>query len=109
MKAIAITTNAARNELLRKKLFWAMLAFIFLTSIGYALLVNATVRNIVSREKDQKELTQLQSSIAKLESEQIALKSGIDQAKAKEMGFHEVQDPQYVSFKSPSDTVSINR
>lgn len=105
MKSHSITY---KYETFLARTFWVLLALILVTLLCYGYLVNKTVLNIVSRQSDQGQFTELQSRIAELEAQQIVIKSTIDEQKAIALGFHEVTDPHYVSVKKNSDTVSFD-
>ena len=108
MKSIALSTT--KYDTLIHRTFWALVAMVFLTISCYTFLVNKTVLNVVSREKDQTQLSQIRSRIAELETEQIAIKEGIDEQKAAELGFIEMADPQYFSVADTNiGRVSYNR
>lgn len=103
MKSLSITY---KYETLRVRTFWTLLVLILCVLLCYGYLVNKTVLNIVSRQSDQSQLTDLQSQIAELEAKQIELRSQIDEQKAVALGFHEVVEPHYVSVKANAETVS---
>ncbi len=108
MKTIAITAH--KYDILLQRTFWALVGMILLTIACYTVLVNKTVLNVASREKEQSQLSQVRSQIAELETQQIALKEGIDEKKAAELGFIEIADPQYLSVADTNiGRVSYNR
>ena len=108
MKTLTLSTT--KYDTLVRKTFWALVSMIVIAVLSYTILVNKTVLNIVSREKDQSQLSQIRTHVAELETEQIALKETVDEEMAAQLGFHEVQDPQYLSLGETTATqVSYNR
>lgn len=92
-----IKTYALRPT--EQKLFYGLLAAMFLFSIIYGYFVNATIVNIVERKDMQYEAGELHASISNLEREHGLLRQRITYGYAHELGFSEPEKYVYVSEK----------
>lgn len=90
------------------QMFWLVVFSIVLTLTTYAFLINKTVSNIVSRQNNSAELSSLNSKIAELETEHIQLQNSISPEYAKQLGFNDVTNPQYISLAKSAPSLSLN-
>jgi hypothetical protein len=80
-----------------QKMFWLLSALIFCSLVFYMYVISSTILNIVARETSERDVKLVNSSISELESEYIALGKGLDLNNAKNLGYREVSEIDYVS------------
>jgi hypothetical protein len=84
----------------KQALFW-MFAALVVTLFGlYIYFINATVFNVVTREKLETHIADLNTHVSEIEIENIALKNSITLDRATALGFTESRDTIFVSRTS---------
>ncbi len=91
----------------RTAAFWVLSAACLLSLVTYVYAVNATAHNVSLRASLERESTELNTELATLEFQYIALKSGVTLETAHEYGFTEVKEPLYVS-RGENNSLSFN-
>ena len=81
-------------------LFWGAVFFIGLFALLYVYLINATVLNVVAREKATKQIASLTSQVSDLELVNTTYKNNLTLDKAKAEGFQESNHVTFVSRES---------
>ena len=81
----------------KKKVFWALLCLIAVSSAVYFYAISTTIVHTSARERVEREVTELTARQGETEFGYIELKNRIGLEKARELGFHEVKKPLYVS------------
>ncbi|MFA5830388.1 MAG: hypothetical protein WC878_01000 [Candidatus Paceibacterota bacterium] len=80
-----------------QKMFWLFATLIFCTLVFYMYVISSTILNIVARETAERDVKSANSVISVLESEYIALGRNLDLNNAKDLGYREVAEVDYVS------------
>ncbi|MEK7644797.1 MAG: hypothetical protein AAB391_00530 [Patescibacteria group bacterium] len=108
MNAIIYHTNQlTKNELFIQRVCIAVLALIFCSALSYGYMINATIGNVVARQKAQSSITKLSAELATLETTHLQLKNNIGPSLAVQLGFVDVADPHFVSYNQ-SQSLSLN-
>lgn len=107
-------TKAFKNKIsnienLEKKLFWSIAMLIIIFSGLYLYSVNQTIINVVERQNIEKQIAGINSRISDTEVSYMNLKNNINYEFAVSKGFVKVSNEKYVSRKSSSDNLSVNR
>lgn len=84
----------------RKGIFWSAVCCLVVLCGMYMYLINATVLNVVAREKYENQIADLSSKVGDLEFKNIALKNSITIDKATLLGFVETTDVTFISRDS---------
>ena len=107
----SISIAVAHTQDLEKKLFWSLIAMLVLMLVMYVFFVNATVMNIVGRQTAERAASSVNSHISDLESQYLALASGITPEYAHSIGFAETKTEAYATRKvfTMADTGSLTR
>lgn len=92
---------------IEKKIFWSLSITLVLCIAFYIFFINATVRNVVSRQNLEAEASRLTVAIGEKEFEYISLRNAITLPLAYSLGFVEAGDKIYVS-RTPKTLVSYN-
>ena len=93
-------------ELNREKtIFWTLLGILLLCVGFYMYSINATIRNIVSRENLEKESATLSLKISSQEFKYITMHNSVTLPLAYSRGFKDVSEKTFVS-KQSKDIVS---
>lgn len=92
---------------LRAKVFWSLALIAFASVILYIYGVNATARNIASRQHLERELLELSHSVQALEFSYIKLANNVTLESAYERGFKEEKTPLFVS-RSKAQALTLN-
>ncbi len=87
--------------------FWTMVTVSFLSLFIYIYAVNATARNIVTRQGLEKQIASASANLNSLEFAYIELKNDVTIELAYLYGFKEVKNPLYVS-RTNSTSLSYN-
>jgi hypothetical protein len=85
----------------RVHFFWVMIAISILSLCLYVYAINATARNIATRQGLEKQAVNISANLNPLEFAYIELKNNVTIELAYQYGFKEVKDPLYVSRTNP--------
>lgn len=98
MKAAIIKAN---RVVFNERAFWLILALVVILVIGYIYFIHATVQNVAARQRAEKALTEVTSSIASLESNYMSLTGSVNITEAYSMGFKNtsVEETKFVKRK----------
>ncbi len=108
MNAIIYHTNQlTKNEIFIQRVSIAILALILCSFLSYGYLINATIGNVVARQKAQSSISKLSAELAILETAHLQLKNRIDPSLAIQLGFVEVAEPRFVAYNQ-SQSLSLN-
>jgi len=91
-----------------KNIFWTLVLLVIAGFSFYLYCVSVTTLNVVSRQKLEKEIFSIQSTIGSLESEYMSKKNNISIEYAYSLGFKDVSKVTYINKKSLSKTLSFN-
>ena len=87
---------------------WVIIGFMSALVLTYGLLLNATVMNAVSTNQMKKQVEQLTSSVANLESSYLSAKENLTLEYAKSIGFSE--SSKNIAYVNKSlESFSFNR
>ena len=81
----------------RVRFFWTMVVVSILSIFIYVYAVNATARNIVTRQSLERQIGNISANLNSLEFAYIELKNNVTIELAYYYGFKEVKNPLYVS------------
>jgi hypothetical protein len=81
----------------RAKTFWTLVTISVACLVVYIYAVNATVHNTVTRVALQEQNAAIATKIGEMEFSYIGLKNNISLAVAYTRGFHNVDEPIYIS------------
>ncbi len=84
----------------RRGIFWSMVAMAVLLFGLYVYFINATVFNVITREKLEEHIADLTTNVSKIEFQNITLKNSVTLDKAATLGFAESNDTIFVSRSS---------
>lgn len=107
-------TKAIKNKILgienlERKLFWYFALFIIVFSGLYLYFINQTIINVVERQNNEKRIARVNSQISDLEVSYLDLKNRINMDYALSKGFVKVSNEKYMSRKTFSGNLSVNR
>jgi hypothetical protein len=94
------------HKISTRVLFYAIATSLVLTFALYAYLVNKTIMNVVAREKTEREIASLSSSIGELEFKYMTAKNNITLDLAYAHGFHDATPSKFISRKA--EALSLN-
>jgi hypothetical protein len=93
----------------KKPAVWLLLIANLVMAGGYAYAVNRTVFNVVATTKAQKNLAEVNTSIADLESHYITVRNKITLDFAYSQGFQDASKKQiFIAKKTQSSSLSFN-
>ncbi|TAK57892.1 hypothetical protein EPO17_00785 [Patescibacteria group bacterium] len=106
-------TEQIKNQIqnvsrLEQKIFFGLIAILFILFSIYGFLLKTTVHNIVLRENFGKERATLVSHVADLNANYIALKNSITLEVAYSRGFKPASEPHFISKQNTAKTLSFN-
>ncbi len=108
MNAIIYHTNQlTKDETFIQRACFAVLVFIFCSAVSYGYMINATIGNIVARQKAQTGIAAISAELAMLETKHLDLKNRIDPSLAASLGFVAVAEPRFVTYNQ-SQSLSLN-
>lgn len=81
----------------RIRFFWVLVAISILSLFIYIYAINATARNIATRQGLERQIAKISTGLDSLEFAYIELKNNITIEIALQHGFREVSSPLYVS------------
>lgn len=85
-----------------------MSAFLFLTLISYAYLLNLTIKDVVFLDENEQQMTELRPTLSTLENEYLAKGKALTLERAYAMGFIDASTPIYLSRGTLSAELSLN-
>ena len=89
------------------KIFWTLSSVLMLLVLTYGYMLNATILNVVARQKSQNDIASLSSDIGNLETSYIALQNNVNIDLAYSMGFKDVSNPQFLYRNSSAIGLSL--
>lgn len=92
----------------RVRFFWVLVAISILSLSLYIYAVNATARNIATRQNLEREVAKIATTLDSLEFAYIGLKNDVTIELAYSYGFQEVKSPLYVSRARGASSLSFN-
>lgn len=98
-KTRALTMNKTTNYIL--------LTFIFVATLFYIYFVNTTIRTVTLLEKTKKEMGSLNVDVSEMESKRLSAEDNISVAKAKLLGFVEINYPTFIMKNSQKTSLSL--
>lgn len=84
----------------RKGIFWALAVVLVVLCGMYMYFINATVLNVVARERYENQIAEMTSKVSDLEFKNITLKNSITMDKASTLGFIETSNVTFISRDS---------
>ena len=87
-----VIMNGATNRIL--------LIFIFAAILSYVYFANITVRTLTILEKTKKQMQSLSIEVSEMESQRLSIENNINEGKALQMGFIEVNNPIFITRKT---------
>lgn len=100
--------NKFINQISIEAVFWSGIGLILILFVVYGMLINQTVRNIVSREKIIGEIAEINSKIADYESKLLTLSNAVTLEVAYEKGFVDVKNVIYLKKRQSVGSLSFN-
>jgi len=91
-----------------RTLFFVLLSLLVLVFLAYVFLVNKTVMNVVERERVEKDIASLSSSMGELEFKYIGLKNSITLDLAYEKGFSDAIPTSFLAREKSVPGLSYN-
>jgi len=88
--------NTVTKQYTNARAFWALALIIALAAGVYFYAINQTVRNVVERKQIREEIVALRGDIGNLEFRYIDAKNEITRDTARQLGFHQAEQPEYV-------------
>ena len=109
MVAQIIQKQIKNIEYEEKKIFWIFfLAFVFFI-ISYGFLLNSTMKNIMSKQNMEKEMTSLSSKVNSLEFAYLNIKNSITLELAQTKGFVLVSSDKFAIINSTQKNLSLSK
>lgn len=108
MVAQIIKRQIDRIEYREKNIIRVLFSVFIFLLISYGFLVNNTILNAVNRQKLEKEISILDSTINSLEFNYLSVKNSITLDLALSKGFVQVKDEKYVSIAPVSGGLSLS-
>lgn len=102
-------TNHNVLKISDKALFFIVLGFLISTFVMYVFLVNKTIMNVVAREKVEKNISSLSTSIGELEFKYISLKNKVTLELAHSKGFSDVSPTRFIARNGNGSSLSYNQ
>lgn len=97
----------ALKEVNRKKIFFILAASVFVLFLAYGYFMGMTLKNIVARQDMARQISQLSSDVATLESSYMAFSSELTMDHAYALGFNDVKSADTVFVERSVDTVAL--
>jgi len=91
-----------------KTLFFVFSAILVSLFFSYVYLVNATVKNIVARERIEKTISETTSNIAELEVKYMSLKNSVTLEVARAKGFADASPTRFLTRNEKTTTLTYN-
>jgi hypothetical protein len=105
MKAKALSLPS--KYLLNTKILFFVFAALLVATFGfYVYLVNATIMNVVAREKVESTISELSTTIGDLEFKYISLKNNITLDLAREKGFTDASPTAFLARNEAAPALS---
>ena len=106
-KALAVPMSKLQ-AMSTKKLFFVLLTALILMFASYVYLVNKTIMNVVARERTEKTLSKLSTTIGGLEFKYITLKNNITLELAHAKGFQDSTNTTFLAKNASNVSLSYN-
>lgn len=87
---------------------WWLLGMLIVLILGYLYFVNDAVRNVVSREKVEREIAMIGSRLAEIEFEYVTRGEALTMEYAISRGYLEVGEPIFISRETSAPVLSFN-
>jgi len=91
----------------RVRFFWALVGVSILSLFVYIYAINSTARLVAVRQNLEREMRETSAGLNSLEFSLIELKNEVTLELAHAYGFREVENPLYVSRRSP-ESLTLN-
>lgn len=95
------------HALNRKNIFFILISLVGLFLLAYAYFISQTVSHIVARQNMTKQMSQMSSDVAVLESSYMTLSSALTMDHAYALGFNDVKSGDTTFVERPLKTVAI--
>jgi hypothetical protein len=79
---------------------YILIAFIFAALLSYVYFANMTVRTLTVLEKTKQQMQSLSIEVSEMESQHLSVENNINEQKALQMGFVEVNNPIFIMKKT---------
>lgn len=96
----------AKAIVMHKATNYALTAFILAVALFYIYFASITVRTLTVLEKTKGEMQSLTVEVSEMESQHLSIENGMNQQKALQLGFVEVNNPTFI-IRSPKATLSL--
>lgn len=89
------------------RFFWILVSLSLLCLGFYVYAINATARNVATRQEVERQISKISSNLSALEFTYIELKNNVTIELANVYGFKEVKNPLFIS-RSSASSLSFN-
>jgi len=103
-----INNEIAKTGKIEKKIFYILIAILFILFMFYGYFVNQTIHNIVKRESMESEIKVINSNISELELKYLSIKNNLTLDYAYSIGFLEAKKINYISKKSEVNNLTFH-